>query len=79
MLRQLVDAGLFGLEIDHRDNTDDGKAWLRELAAKYGLELTGASDYHGEGKPNRLAENTTSPEVLEKLLARGTGSAAFVG
>jgi len=79
MLRQLVDAGLFGLELDHRDNTDDGKAWLRELAAKYGLELTGASDYHGEGKPNRLAENTTSPEVLEKLLARGTGSAAFVG
>lgn len=79
MLRQLVDAGLFGLELDHRDNTDDGKAWLRELAAKYGLELTGASDYHGDGKPNRLAENTTSPEVLEKLLARGTGSAAFQG
>lgn len=79
MLRQLVDAGLFGLELDHRDNTDDGKAWLRELAGKYGLELTGASDYHGEGKPNRLAENTTSPEVLEKLLGRGTGSAAFQG
>ena len=79
MLRQLVDAGLFGLELDHRDNSDDGKVWLRGLAAKYGLELTGASDYHGEGKPNRLAENTTSPEVLEKLLARGTGSAAFQG
>ena len=79
MLRQLVDAGLFGLELDHRDNSDDGKVWLRGLAAKYGLELTGASDYHGEGKPNRLAENTTSPEVLEKLLARGTGSAAVQG
>lgn len=79
MLRQLVDAGLFGLELNHRDNTDDGKAWLRELAAKYGLELTGASDYHGEGKPNRLAENTTSPEVLEKLVARGTGSAPVQG
>jgi predicted metal-dependent phosphoesterase TrpH len=79
MLRQLVDAGLFGLELDHRDNTDDGKVWLRELAAKYGLELTGASDYHGEGKPNRLAENTTSPDVLEKLLARGTGSAPVQG
>ena len=79
MLRRLVDAGLFGLEIDHRDNTDDGKVWLRELAAKYGLELTGASDYHGEGKPNRLAENTTAPEVLEKLLARGTGSAPVQG
>lgn len=79
MLRQLVEAGLFGLEVDHRDNSDDGKVWLRGLAEKYGLELTGASDYHGDGKPNRLAENTTSPEVLEKLLARGTGSAPVQG
>ena len=52
---------------------------LRTLAKKYGLELTGSSDYHGEGKPNRLAENTTSPDVLAKLVARGTGSAPFVG
>ena len=77
VIRQLADEGLFGLEVDHRDNTEEGKARLRVLAKKYGLELTGASDYHGEGKPNRLAENTTSPEVLEKLLARGTGSAAL--
>ncbi len=79
VIRQLADEGLFGLEIDHRDNTEEGKARLRVLAKKYGLELTGASDYHGEGKPNRLAENTTSPEVLEKLLARGTGSSVVVG
>jgi len=79
VIRQLADEGLFGLEVDHRDNTEEGKARLRVLAKKYGLELTGASDYHGEGKPNRLAENTTSPEVLEKLLARGTGSTALVG
>lgn len=79
VIRQLADEGLFGLEVDHRDNTEDGKARLRVLAKKYGLELTGASDYHGEGKPNRLAENTTSPEVLEKLLARGTGSSVVAG
>ena len=78
-LRTLVDAGLFGLEVHHRDNTPDGKERLLELAAKLGLEITGSSDYHGEGKPNRLAENTTSPEVLEKLIARGTGSAPFSG
>ncbi|HEV7949956.1 MAG TPA: PHP domain-containing protein [Glaciihabitans sp.] len=76
---ELVDAGLFGLEVDHRDNTEDGKVRLYELAAKYDLVLTGSSDYHGEGKPNRLAENTTSPEVLERIIAAGTGSAPFEG
>lgn len=76
---QLTDAGLFGFELDHRDNTEDGKLWLRDLAKKFGLELTGSSDYHGAGKPNRLAENSTKPAVLEKLIARGTGSAPFAG
>lgn len=75
----LVDAGLFGLELDHRDNSPEGKRWLTRVAARFGLELTGASDYHGAGKPNRLGENSTRPEVLEKLIARGTGSAPFYG
>jgi len=79
VIKQLVDEGLFGLEVYHRDNTDDGKRWLLKLAAKFGLAVTGSSDYHGLGKPNRLAENTTAPSVLENLIARGTGSAPFVG
>ena len=68
-----VDAGLFGLEIDHRENTPEGREHLARVAARYGLQLTGSSDYHGEGKPNRLGENTTAPEVLDALIARGTG------
>lgn len=79
VIRQLTDEGLFGLEVGHRDNSEEGKARLLVLARKLGLEVTGSSDYHGEGKPNRLAENTTSPEVLEKLIARGTGSAPVTG
>ena len=78
-LATLVDAGLFGLEVHHRDNTPDGKERLFELAARFDLAVTGSSDYHGLGKPNRLAENTTSPEVLERLIARGTGSKPFIG
>jgi len=78
-LATLVDAGLFGLEVHHRDNTPDGKERLFELAARFDLAVTGSSDYHGLGKPNRLAENTTSPEVLERLIARGTGSMPFIG
>lgn len=79
VIGQLVDAGLFGLEIDHRDNTEGGKRRLHELARKYGLAITGASDYHGEGKPNRLAENTTAPDVLERIIAAGTGSTPHQG
>lgn len=73
----LKDAGLFGVEIFHRDNTESGRARLFELAEMFDLAVTGSSDYHGEGKPNRLGENSTSPEVLERLVAAGTGSRPF--
>lgn len=73
-LAALVDAGLFGLELGHRENKPEATARLTMLAEKYGLMITGSSDYHGEGKPNRLGENTTSPEVLERLITQGHGS-----
>lgn len=75
---RLVDAGLFGLEIGHRENTADGKVRLHELAKQYGLAVTGSSDYHGAGKPNRLAENTTEPAVLERLIEESTGFAPYL-
>lgn len=74
-LKALVDAGLFGIEIDHPENREESKGPLRALAAKYGLAITGSSDYHGDGKPNRLGEYTTSPEVVAEIIAQGTGSA----
>ncbi|WP_368499364.1 PHP domain-containing protein [Herbiconiux sp. A18JL235] len=70
----LVDAGLFGLELDHRENTPEGRVRLERLVKRYGLAVTGSSDYHGAGKPNRLGENTTRPEVLEAMIARATGT-----
>ncbi|GAA3749066.1 PHP domain-containing protein [Leifsonia bigeumensis] len=72
----LVDAGLFGLELRHRENRPDAVARLAEYADHFGLVVTGSSDYHGAGKPNRLGENTTEPEVLARILEAGTGSAA---
>jgi len=74
-LGRLVDAGLFGLEIDHPENRADAKARLRELARTHGLAVTGSSDYHGTGKPNRLGELRTAPEVVERIIAEGRGSA----
>ena len=78
IFNDMIDAGLLGVEIDHRDNPADGKAWLRRLAARKGLIVTGSSDYHGAGKPNELGENTTSPEMLERILDAGTGSPAYL-
>jgi predicted metal-dependent phosphoesterase TrpH len=66
-LSSLVDAGLAGVEVDHRENTPDGRAYLLEFAAAHNLVVTGSSDYHGAGKPNLLGENTTAPEALERL------------
>lgn len=72
--RDMIDAGLAGLEVDHRDNSEEGREFLRRLAAKHGLLVTGSSDYHGTGKPNRLGEYLTAPEVLARIEALGTGT-----
>lgn len=73
-LAALVEAGLFGLEIDHPENREDAKAALRTLAREFGLATTGSSDYHGTGKVNRLGEHTTSPEVVEEIIRQARGS-----
>jgi hypothetical protein len=78
-LQAMVEAGLFGLELEHRENRPEPTARLYELAAKFGLFVTGSSDYHGTGKPNRLGENTTTPEVLERIISEGRGSAPVYG
>ncbi len=70
----MVDAGLLGVEVDHRDNPEEGRVRLRALAARRGLLMTGSSDYHGAGKPNLLGENLTAPHMLARIeeLASGT-------
>lgn len=72
-LAELVDAGLFGVEARHRDNSADGVRELLKLADRFDLQLTGSSDYHGAGKLNRLGENTTTPEVAELIIDEATG------
>ena len=74
-LRRLIDAGLAGLEIDHRENTPEGRAWLHRIAAEHDLIVTGSSDYHGAGKPNVPGENTTTPAMLQRIIDRGSGAA----
>ena len=65
-----VDAGLDGIEVFHRDHTLDNRLLLADIAEQFGLAKTGASDYHGNGKLNQLAEFHTAPAEFEKLEAR---------
>lgn len=69
VIEQMADAGLVGLEVDHRDHSEAQRDRLGRLAAKLGLVHTGASDYHGAGKLNRLGENVTTPESYALLRA----------
>jgi len=79
MLRSLVDAGLGGLEVDHRENLAHGKRTLLDWATRYDLFVTGSSDYHGTGKPNRLGEHRTARVSFDAIVAQATGSAPVVG
>jgi predicted metal-dependent phosphoesterase TrpH len=63
----MAEAGLNGIEIDHRDQDGRERAILRGIAAELDLVATGASDYHGTGKLNNLGENTTDPQQWEIL------------
>lgn len=74
-IEELIAAGLGGLEIDHRENTEAGKRTLRQLAAKHDLIVTGSSDYHGAGKPNLPGENTTSEEMVARIISQASGTA----
>ena len=77
-IQAMAGAGLAGLEVDHRDNPPESRERLHGLARDLDLLVTGASDYHGDGKANRLGENTTSPEVLAALVAQATGAELVV-
>lgn len=78
-IRQIVDAGLLGVEVHHRDNSPQAQARWSDIARRYGLIVTGSSDYHGAGKPNRLGENTTEPEQYQRIVDAATGSAPVTG
>ena len=75
VLEELIAVGLAGFEIDHRENTADGKRALRALVKRHGLIVTGSSDYHGTGKPNRPGENTTTDENVAAIISEGSGTA----
>ena len=67
----MAEAGLAALEVDHRDHDAAGREAARTLARALGLGMSGSSDYHGTGKPNRLGENLMAPELLDRVVGEG--------
>ncbi len=69
-LYEYAQAGLVGLEVHHQDHSPSDREALGRLAAAADLVVTGASDYHGDGKVNHdLGCNLTTPEEFARLLS----------
>lgn len=72
---EVIEAGLGGFEVEHREVGEVARKWLTDLAKEFDLVTTGSSDYHGmTGKKNRLGEYTTEEPMLLKIEAQATGS-----
>ncbi len=69
VIEAMAEAGMVGIEVDHRDHTAMQRTRLERIAERLSLVPTGASDYHGDGKENRLGENLTTPENYARLRA----------
>ncbi|PVW06298.1 phosphatase [Microbacterium sp. Gd 4-13] len=74
LLDRMLEAGLAGFELGHRENLAPGIRTLRRIADDRGLIVTGSSDYHGLGKPNQPGENTTADAEVAKIIALASGT-----
>jgi len=72
VVRSLVTAGLEGIEAYHTDHTPAQTRAYLDLARRYGLAVTGGSDFHGEAKAKAILGRPRVPvaAVGEQLLER---------
>ncbi len=68
---ELASNGLVGLEVYYTGYTPDEIHFLLDLAAQYGLLVTGGSDFHGGGvlPANELGGVSVPWAVVERLRA----------
>lgn len=72
-IREMAEAGLFGLEADHENHLPEQQAEVRKLADKFGLIVTGSSDFHGTHKRVQLGAHVTEVAAYEQIIATATG------
>lgn len=72
MIPQLMAGGLAGIEVYYTGHSQSQTNHYLHLARKYGLLVTGGSDYHGfrSGREVELGRLTIPDELVEKLRAR---------
>lgn len=49
---ELAAHGMKAIEVYHSDHSPENVAYYKQLAARYGLVMSGGSDFHGGNKPN---------------------------
>jgi predicted metal-dependent phosphoesterase TrpH len=59
VLKELVDAGLMGVEVYHPSHSYSQIQKLKDLCIHYGLFITGGSDYHGPDPERKNTDSTT--------------------
>ncbi|MEZ2236988.1 PHP domain-containing protein [Microcoleus sp.] len=59
VLKELVDAGLMGVEVYHPSHSSSQIQKLQDLCLHYGLLMTGGSDYHGPDPERKNTDSTT--------------------
>jgi predicted metal-dependent phosphoesterase TrpH len=76
LIGELREAGLGGIEVYHSDHGPADRDRYARIAKKYGLAVTGGSDFHGDAKPEvalgtgRNGKLNVPRSVLEALRKR---------
>ena len=69
IVREFMDYGMEGIEVFHSNHNDRQVREYFSMAKRYGLIVTGGSDFHGAGKPNvRLGKPRVPMSVVEESL-----------
>ncbi len=70
LVKLMVDAGAVGMECMYSLYDEEETAYLMGLAERFGLCVTGGSDFHGSRKPIEMGTPKVPYELLEKLKER---------
>lgn len=79
IIEPLIAHGLDALEAYHSDHTPAVQADILAIAARFGIAVSGGSDFHGDDHHRRIGEVTLPPDAFERLSASARRSRAANG
>lgn len=69
LILELKEHGLMGIEAIHPFHVPEKQLYYEKLANKYGLLITGGSDWHGEGRSSNFRKLINSRKVPQKTIS----------